>query len=141
MVDADRSGACRGHLGVAEDRRPLSESQIGGDDDRGLLVEPADQVEQELAAGLRERQIAELVENEEVEPGEAIGGTALAAGAGFGLKLVDQVNRSMEAATGTRADAGAGNGDRKMALSGAGTADQHGIALMLEESASGKITH
>jgi len=28
-----------------------------------------------------------------------------------------------------------------MALSGAGTANQDGIALMLEESASGEITH
>jgi hypothetical protein len=89
---------CRGHLGVAEDRRPLGESQVGGDDDRGLLVEPADQVEQQLAAGLGERQIAELVENEKVEPGEPIGDTALPPDAGFGLQPVDQVDRGMEAA-------------------------------------------
>ena len=38
-------------------------------------------------------------------------------------------------------EAGAGNGDGKMALSGAGTADQHGIALVLEEGASGEITY
>ena len=39
-----------GHLGIAEHARPFTESQIGGDDDRGALVEPADKVEQKLAA-------------------------------------------------------------------------------------------
>ncbi len=52
----------RGHLGVAEDARPFAEGEIGGDDHRGALVETADQMEQELAAGLREGEIAEFVE-------------------------------------------------------------------------------
>jgi hypothetical protein len=47
------------HLGVGEDAGPFAEGEIGGDDDRGALVEPADEVEQELAAGLGEGQIAE----------------------------------------------------------------------------------
>ena len=34
-----------GHLGVAEHARPFAEGQIGGDDDRGALVEPTDEVE------------------------------------------------------------------------------------------------
>jgi hypothetical protein len=33
------------HLGVREDARPFAEGEIGGDDDRGALVEPADEVE------------------------------------------------------------------------------------------------
>lgn len=40
----------RGHFGVAEDGRPFPEGEIGGDDDRGLLIEAADQVEEQLAA-------------------------------------------------------------------------------------------
>src|SRR6516164_215168 len=99
----------------------------------GLLVEPTDQVEQQLAAGLDERQIAEFVENQEVETSEAIGGAALPAGTGFGLQPVDQVDCSVEAATGAGADAGAGNGYGKMAFSGAGAADEHVVALVLEE--------
>lgn len=35
----------RGHLGVPEDGRPFGEGQVGGDDDGGLFVEAADQVE------------------------------------------------------------------------------------------------
>ena len=34
-----------GHLGVAEDGRPFAEGQVGGDDDRGALVEPANEME------------------------------------------------------------------------------------------------
>ena len=45
------------HLGITEDARPLPEGKIGGDDDRGALVEPADEVEQELAIRLSEGQI------------------------------------------------------------------------------------
>jgi hypothetical protein len=43
-----------GHLGVAEDARPFTEGEVGGDDDRGAFIEAADQMEQELAAGLGE---------------------------------------------------------------------------------------
>ena len=49
-----------GHLSVAEHARPFAEGEVGGDDDRGALVEPADEVEQELPAGLSEWQIAEF---------------------------------------------------------------------------------
>jgi hypothetical protein len=45
----------------------------------------------------------------------------------------------MEAATRSGADPGAGNSAGKVALSDAGTADQHGIAP--EEGASGEITY
>ena len=57
-----------GHLRIAEHRGPFAEGEVGGDDDRGLLVKAADQVEQELTAGLGERQVAELVQSDEVEP-------------------------------------------------------------------------
>ena len=55
-----------GHFGVAEHAGPFTEREIGGDDHGRALVEPADEVEQELAAGLSERQVAELVEDNEV---------------------------------------------------------------------------
>ena len=42
----------RGHLGIAEHARLFAEGEVGGDEDRGSLVEPADEVEEKLAAGL-----------------------------------------------------------------------------------------
>ena len=52
---------------------PFAEGEIGRDDDRRALVEATDQMEQQLAAGLREGQIAEFVENDEVEARQIIG--------------------------------------------------------------------
>ncbi len=101
---------------------------------RGALVEPADEVEQQLASGLGEGQVAELVEDDEVARGQLIGEPALAAGAGFGLEPVDQVDDVEEAAPGAIADAGPRDGDGEMALAGAGAADQHGVALVGQES-------
>lgn len=55
------------HLCISEHGRPFTEREVGGDDDGGLFVELADKMEQELAARLCERQVAEFVEDDEVE--------------------------------------------------------------------------
>ena len=52
----------RCHLGVAEDARPFAEGEVGGDDDGRALVKTADEVEQQLATGLGEGEIAQLVQ-------------------------------------------------------------------------------
>ena len=36
-----------GHLGVTEHGGPFAEAEIGGDDDTGVLVEPAQQMEEQ----------------------------------------------------------------------------------------------
>ncbi len=51
----------------------------------GPLVEAADQMEQQLAAGLGEGQIAQLVEHDEIDAGELLGELARSTGAGLGL--------------------------------------------------------
>ena len=51
-----------GHHGVAGDLGPFGEVEVGGHQQRSALVEAADEVEQELSAGLREGQVAEIVE-------------------------------------------------------------------------------
>ncbi len=56
-----------------------------------VRAELADEMEQELAAGLSEREIAEFVEDQEVEAGDQLGGPALPFGAGLGIELVHQV--------------------------------------------------
>jgi hypothetical protein len=46
-------------------------------------------VKEELADGLRERRIAELVEHDKVHAGEIFGKPALAAGVGVAFKPID----------------------------------------------------
>ena len=52
-----------GHLGVAEHAGPFTEGKVGGDDDGSSLVEPADEMEQKLAAGLGKGQISEFIDS------------------------------------------------------------------------------
>jgi hypothetical protein len=51
-------------LGIAEDVGPFAKGEVGGDDDRGTLVETASEVEQKLPSGLREGQVAEFIEDD-----------------------------------------------------------------------------
>ena len=81
------------HLGVAEDGCPIGEDEIGGDDDCRPLVEAADQVEEQLAAAVGKGQIAQLVEDDEVDPGKLLGQPASVPGADLGLELVDPCPR------------------------------------------------
>ena len=87
------------HLRIAEHRRPFAESEVRGHNDRGALVEPADQVEQELTSGPREGQIAEFIEDDEVEAREVIGYSTLLAAACFRFQAIDKINDIIEAPT------------------------------------------
>ena len=99
-----------GHLGVAEHRGPFSEGEVGSDDDRGALVEPAHHVEQELSSGLGEGQVTEFVDNDEIAPGELLGGAALATGPELDLELVNQLDGVIAAPAEALPDTGADNG-------------------------------
>src|SRR6202035_4421843 len=57
--------------------------------------------------------------------------------AGLALEPVDEIDDIVEAATGARSNAASGDGDRQVGFAGAGSANQHGIALLGEESAAG----
>jgi hypothetical protein len=87
------------HLGIGEDTGPFAEGEIGSDDDRGALVKPTDEVEQELTAGLGKGQIAEFIKNDEVHAGQVLGNPALPSIAGLGLEPVDEIDHVIEAAT------------------------------------------
>src|SRR3546814_13854765 len=63
-----------GHFGIAEHGRPFAERQVGGDDDRGVFVKSADEMEQQLPASAGERQIDRFVEEQERWEGRSGGG-------------------------------------------------------------------
>ena len=128
-----------GHLGVAEHARPFSECEVGGDDDGRALVEPADEMEQELAAGLSKREVTELVEDDEVHPGQMLGEPPLPSVAGLDLQTVDEIDNVVEAPAGTGTNAASGDGDSQMGLAGAGAADQHGVTLLGDEASTSEI--
>ena len=62
-----------GHLGVAEHARPFSDAQVGGDHQPGVFVQLGQQVKQQRAASLAERQIAQFVENDQIHAQQSLG--------------------------------------------------------------------
>jgi hypothetical protein len=77
------------------------------------LVEPADEMEQELPAGLSEGEITEFVEDDEVHARQLISEPTLPSVAGLGLEPVDQIDHIVESAAGAGTDAASGDGDSK----------------------------
>lgn len=55
-------------------------------------------MEEQLTTGLCERQLAELVKHDEVEPGQIVGDAALRAATMLGLQSVDEIVDVEEAA-------------------------------------------
>src|SRR5271168_1764520 len=98
-------------------------------------------MEQQLPAGLGEREIAEFVEDDEVEAGQVVGDASLSAGSTFGLELIDEIDGGEEPSARSGVDAAARDGDSQMRLACAGPADQDDVALLGDEAAAGQIAH
>ena len=98
-------------------------------------------MEQQLAAGLREWQIAEFIQHNEVHPAQVFRHPSLAAGAPLGLELVDQLYDIEEPPTLAVAYQRPCYGDGQVRLAGAGSADQHDIALMRQEVSACQVAH
>ena len=81
----------RGHLRIAEYLGPLAEGQVGGDDQRGPLIELGHQVEEQLSAVAGEGQIAEFVEHDEIDAGQPVRGASALSRQLLLFEPVDQV--------------------------------------------------
>src|SRR5277367_923652 len=98
-------------------------------------------MEQQLPAGLGEREIAEFIEDDDVEASEIIGDASLASGPIFGLELIDEIDGGKEAPARSSADATPRDGDGQMRLACACSADQDDVALLGDEAAAGQVAH
>jgi len=59
-----------GDDGIAEDVTPFGEAAIGGEDHGALLVAGVDELEEEIAPAGNDRQVADLVDDQECRPAE-----------------------------------------------------------------------
>src|SRR5215472_17558033 len=98
-------------------------------------------MKQHLPAANRERQVAQLVENDEIDADELVGEFSGLASAGFGLELVDQIDGGKETHAGTVAHAIGANRYSEVTLAAAGPADQYGVALGSEKAAVVQLAH
>ena len=83
-----------GHDLVAQDLAPLLEAFIGGQHSGCALIAPVDELEEEHGAGLADRQVADLVDDQERRIGEDLeAASQLAGGLGF-FERGDEVGQS-----------------------------------------------
>ncbi|MCY1228077.1 hypothetical protein D9M72_403730 [compost metagenome] len=122
------------HLRVAEHRRPFGEVQVGGDHHAGVLVQLGQQVEQQRAAGLAERQVAQFVQDHQIHSQQAQRNTP---GLALGLLLlqcIDQIDRRVEPhALAVAHDARHAQSRCQMGLACAWTTDQDHVVRGLGE--------
>lgn len=96
-------------------------------------------MEQQLAAGLGEGPLSQLVQDQEVEAGDQISGSALPFSAGFSVKFVHEINTVEEPSSAATPNAGPGDAAGEMGFAGSGTTDQHEVALVIKEVATGQV--
>ena len=77
----------------------------------------------------------------EVEAHQVFGQPPGAPGAGLGFQLVDQIHDVEEAAPGPIADDGPCDGNGDVGLARARPADQHDVALLVQELSTREVTH
>lgn len=117
-----------GHLGIAEHGAPFAEGQVGRDYQRYPLVQFADQMEQQRAAVLRERQVAEFVEDNDILVEQPAGQIPGSSGALFSIELVHKMHHTVEARLLSVQDDVARQGGGQMRFVGAGSAHEDDIA-------------
>src|SRR5439155_9727661 len=123
---------------VAEDIAPAAEGLVAGQDERPLLVAAADQLEEQVGAALVDRQVADLVDDQEprhgvelellLEPalGERLGQGADHAGGGGEQDAIAGLDGLEPQANG------------EVRLADAGRAEQHDVLAVLDEVAAGE---
>ncbi len=127
---------CR-HLGIAEDGGPFAEAQVGGDDDAGALVEFVQQMEQQCATRGTERQVAQFIKDNQVEPSGALGDLPDLALVLFLFRRVDQFDGGEEVDSATVMFDGMNAESRcDMDLAGAWPADPDHVLGAIHELAA-----
>ena len=71
-VVGDAVEQCAGEALAGEDRGPFLEGQVRGHDGCAVFVAAAEDIEQQLASGLREGYVAELVDDQQADLGELV---------------------------------------------------------------------
>ena len=97
-------------------------------------------MEQQRAAALRERQVAELIEHYHVHAKQARGESAGSARAPLGIELIDQIHDAVEARSLALHHDLTCERSGQVRLAGSGAADQHNVARGAEVLADVRLT-
>ena len=130
-----------GETFAAQDFDPLLKGQIGGEDEAGLLVGPADDIKEQLGARLGEGHIAKLIEDDEVHALQLFVGALQ--GPVFALlqEMGDQARGGGEANAFALDAGGVAQGRGQMRFACARVADQEDVLLFLNVFPAQQLAH
>ena len=126
----------RGHPFALEDLAPFAEGQVAGDQKAAPLVAIGEHLEEQLGAAAAERQVAELIADEQIDAVE-LGQQAVEAMLLMGLlQLTDQAGGGEEPHPFAEATGGETQRGGDMGFSRAGVADEAAVVVLLDPFAA-----
>src|SRR5579864_595665 len=126
---------------VAEDRAPLRHDLVGGDQQAAAFVPAGDELEKEMSAASLERQVAELVDDEQLRlrvKHQAV--AELSVGFGFRQRRQERGGAGKEYRV-AGFDDGAPERDREMRLPDAGRAEDEHVFGLREKARRRELAH
>ncbi|OQC04779.1 MAG: hypothetical protein BWX79_02426 [Alphaproteobacteria bacterium ADurb.Bin100] len=126
---------------TAHDLGPLLEGQVGGHDQAGALVGPADHVEEQLRAGLGEGHIAQFVQHEQIQPLQLLLKPLQLPVLPLLQELGDEAGGGEEAHAAALLAGGEGQSRGQMRLAGATVADQQHILPLIHVLPPQQLPH
>ena len=111
---------CGGHDLVVQDLSPLLEALVRGDDGRGMLVAAVDELEEQDGAAAGDREVADLVHDQERGVGEGLEAVVEPSGGLGFLKRVDEFRQRSVVDPAPALGRGDGQTDREVRLARAG---------------------
>lgn len=117
MQEPIEDGCCQNL--ISEDLTPLAVGFVRGVDDRTSAVTAADKLKQELGRHPVEREVAHLVQDEQLGAAERLQPMVQAVFCGIAVKLVQKVDHGREIDAGGALDSGHAQGNRQMGLTDA----------------------
>ena len=101
-----------GHDLVTEDPAPLLAALVGGEHGRGVLVAPVDELEEEGGSALAQREIADLVNDQQRRVGEGLEAPVEVPGGPGLLEGVDEFGQGAVVDPAAALGGGDGDGER-----------------------------
>ncbi len=130
-----------GHAFALEDLVPVAEREIAGDQQAAAFVAVGEHLEQQLGSGAAERQVAEFIDDQQVNPVELLQQRVQSELLLCFFELVHQSRRCEELRPHAFTAGGQAKCDRQVSLPSAGLAEQTDIGVLSNPVATSEFQH
>src|SRR5208282_6151426 len=131
----------QGHGRIGEDLAPFAEWLVRRDEDRSSFVAGRDELEEDAGLRLVLADVGEVVEDQEIEPVEAVDRGLEGEFSAGDLELLNEIGSAGEEDAPSVLDQGKADGASQMALAAAGRTEQEQIGALGQPGVSGGCGH